>query len=100
MIQNPNADAKSPEVFNVAVEIPVMFNQQGSGYEFQQAQSGNVMISDKVHLNLHLGEKGSLAFLSIRNALRFQNAKFSDGKPVFSNADTVRWLVEQVAEQV
>jgi hypothetical protein len=36
----------------------------------------------------------------MRNGLRDRNAKLANGKPVWTNVDSLRWLMEQVAAEV
>jgi hypothetical protein len=36
----------------------------------------------------------------VRNGLRANNAKMSDGRPVFTNADALRWMLEEIADRL
>lgn len=49
----------------------------------------------KVEVRLNKAEKH--AFMSLRSGLRQSNARLSDGRPVWSSADVVRWLTQQVS---
>jgi hypothetical protein len=40
------------------------------------------------------------AFLRVEHALRQDNAKLANGRPVYSHADVMRWVFEQVAEHI
>ncbi len=72
-----------------------------SGYEAQKAAGGKVEFSQKsAHVDAQLGAEAAVAFLRIRNGLRDKAAKLLSGRPVWSNADALRWLMEQVAAEV
>lgn len=49
----------------------------------------------KVEVRLNKAEKE--AFMRLRSGLRKTNARLSDGRPVWSSADVVRWIAQQIA---
>lgn len=72
-----------------------------AGYDGRLAAGGNAKfkVPGRAHLNLHLGEKAAQALLRMRNACRSNGQKMANGKPVFSTADTLRWLLEMIADE-
>jgi hypothetical protein len=82
----------------VSLSIPLA-ESQAVGYEVQQADVGVVRFDgvNTLHVNVQLGPAPAKAFLSMLAGLRAGNAKLLDGKPVWTNADGLRWLMEQVA---
>jgi hypothetical protein len=71
-----------------------------AGYEAKQAHAGKVsLVQQAVHIHANLGELAATAFLRIRNGLREKNAKLASGRPVWTNTDALRWLMEQVAAE-
>lgn len=72
-----------------------------SGYMAALAARGRVIIDDRgVHLNVQLGSRAAHAFIRVRNGLRDAHAKLPDGKPVYSNADALRYVFEQIADML
>lgn len=68
------------------------------GYERETVAGGRLTAHDPgLHLNLVVGKELAEQFLRMRTGLRAEHAKLPDGRPVFSNADVVRWLLSQVA---
>ena len=55
--------------------------------------NGEVKHSTKVELRLNVDQSRSIN--AIRIALRQQNAELNNNKPIASNADVVRWMLEQ-----
>ena len=89
-----------PETDTVLVDVPIG-DLPPKGYELQQAESGRVSMRDgrrgsgvSVSLNFYDSLR-ACQFLRIRSGLRRDGAKLASGQPVWTNADTVRWLVEQ-----
>jgi hypothetical protein len=69
-------------------------------YEGKQAASGRVSLAQKaLHLQAQLGPEAATAFIRIRNGLRSRTERLKDGRPVWSNVDALRWLMEKVAEE-
>lgn len=88
---------KIVEVNSVMVELPIGELPE-SGYEVQCAHSGSVDLTSRgVHVDAQLGQEAAEAFLKVRNGLRNASAKLATGRPVWSNADALRWMMEQVA---
>lgn len=85
------------KVDSVTIEVPLGSTPSG-GYELQSLQEGRVNIGSRgVHVDAQLGADAAEAFLRVRNGLRDSNAKLASGRPVWSNADAFRWIMEQVA---
>jgi hypothetical protein len=88
------------EAAEIIISIPIG-DAPGEGYEAKQAISGKVNLSQPtLHLEAQLGPEAATAFLRMRNGLRDRNAKLANGKPVWTNVDSLRWLMEQVAAEV
>jgi hypothetical protein len=72
-----------------------------AGYEAKQAQAGKLSLSQPtLHIQAQLGTEAATAFLRIRNGLRSKNAKLCGGRPVWTNVDALRWIMEQVSAEV
>ncbi|MES2788137.1 MAG: hypothetical protein V4719_00850 [Planctomycetota bacterium] len=84
----------------VAITLPIAF-QPAEGYEAQQAAEGRVQLGDgpRTHIDAMLGPVEAAAFMHLRAGLRRDNAKLACGRPVWSNPDVLRWLMQQVAAQ-
>lgn len=52
---------------------------------------------NEVHIEGWLRRDAAHTFARLRQALRDQGARTEDGKPVKSNPDVMRWLMEQLA---
>jgi hypothetical protein len=97
--------AKTKQVEAVAaalLELPIGAPPV-AGYEDKQVHSGKVSLAprrSRLHVQAQLGPEAATAFIRIRNGLREQNEKLSDGRPVWTNVDTLRWMMERVAEQI
>lgn len=88
------------EAAEIIISIPIGVGPE-EGYEAKQAQSGKLMLSQPtLHIQAQLGPEAATAFLRIRNGLRERDAKLSSGKPVWTNVDALRWLMEQVSAEV
>jgi hypothetical protein len=84
----------------IIISIPIGAGPE-PGYEEQQARSGKIVLHQpRLHLQAQLGQEAASAFIRIRNGLRGQNAKLNGGRPVWTNVDALRWLMEQVAAEV
>lgn len=60
-----------------------------------------VYTPDAMHLDVHLRKQATArAFKRVWMALLQQHAKLSNGRPVYSAANVVEWLVEQIAEEM
>jgi hypothetical protein len=87
------------EASEVMIAIPLGLPPD-HGYEANQAKAGKVSLTQRaVHIHANLGETAAHAFLRIRNGLRERTAKLASGRPVWSNTDALRWLMEQVATE-
>jgi hypothetical protein len=88
------------EAAEIIISIPIGDGPE-PGYEAQQVRSGKVTLSQPtLHLQAQLGPEAAAAFIRIRNGLREQNAKLCGGRPVWTNVDALRWLMERVAAEV
>ena len=67
----------------VTVELPVAFDSNQR---------------DETHLHMNLRGQESRTFRGLREGFLSDNATLLDGKPVWSFADVVRWLVQRAAE--
>lgn len=84
----------------ISITIPIG-DGPPDGYEALQAQRGKVSLSQPtLHIDAQLGPEAAMAFLRMRNGLRDSNAKLGSGKPVWTNVDALRWLMEQVSAEV
>lgn len=54
---------------------------------------------DQVHLEGWLRGEPANTFARLRQALRDKNAKTENGRPIVSNADVLRWVIEQLGAQ-
>lgn len=92
------ASAKSTEVIRpVTIEIPMGPLDSEGGYQADKAEKG--YIGDRtMHLDVRLGPKAAKAFSRLRNGLRESGAKLEDGRPVWSSAETLRFLLEALAD--
>ena len=86
MATNGKADKKQ----SVLIEVPLGTPPNDDSYEQQKVNRGIVSVEAK------LGKQAAIAFVRVRNGLRAQNAKLENGRPVWSNADTIKWMMEQV----
>lgn len=75
----------------IALELPIG-DLPHSGFEASQARG-------RMHINAYLRSQAATGILRLRNGLRNRNAKFADGRPVFSTADALRWLLEAIAAE-
>lgn len=75
----------------VPISVPVE-PVEADGYEAQQIARGQL----RLHVNAQLGKDAANTFMQIREGLRKSNAKLQDGKPVWSNVETLKWMMEQV----
>lgn len=89
-------DSKS----EVALRLPVASTRL-KGYELELIKQGNVSLDDdgRLHVNVWLGKAEAEAYCRLRAGLREARATTSEGKPVFSNNDVLRWLLQQVVSQ-
>lgn len=93
---------KAMDAAEAIISVPLGAAPKRNDYESQQVEEGRVTIEGhppRMNIQAQLGQDAALAFIRIRNGLREQNAKLSNGRPVYSNADTLRWLMEQVANE-
>lgn len=88
------------EAAEIMIAIPIG-DSPPDGYEAKQAQSGKLMLSQPtLHIQAQLGSEAATAFLRIRNGLRERDAKLASGRPVWTNVDALRWIMEQVSAEV
>ena len=88
------------ESAEIIISIPIGDGPR-AGYEAKQAEGGKVQfVQQSLHLQAQLGPEAATAFLRIRNGLREKSAKLASGRPVWSNVDAFRWIMEQVAVEI
>ena len=80
----------------IAIEMP-LGPIDPPGLQATKAEQG--YIGDRgLHLDVRLGKKAARAFARLRNGLRESNARLPDGRPVWTAADTLRYLLEAIAD--
>jgi len=84
----------------VAIEIPIA-EGDAQGYEAQRVSEGCVSLGDgpRTHIDAMLGPIEAAAFIRLRSGLRRERAQLKCGRPVWSNPDVLRWILQQVAAQ-
>lgn len=83
----------------VAIEVPFAPPVAAKDYEVEQADSGVVAVGRVgVHVNVQLGPKAARGFMRLRNGLRRANARLADQRPVWTNADALRYLLESMVD--
>ena len=83
------------------ITVPLGEASAAVGYEIESAEAGRITANAPgLHLNLSVGREQAIFFSRIRAGLREQNATLPDGRPVFTNADVVRWLLSQHGDPV
>jgi hypothetical protein len=102
--EGPMAKTKQVEAVEDGLEIMIAIPigvAQPDGYEAKQATSGRVNLSKPtLHIEAQLGAEAAMVFLRVRNGLRERNAKMANGKPVWTNVDALRWVMEQISAEV
>lgn len=79
----------------IVIEVPFAAPVEVADYEVQQAESGVVAVGRTgLHVNVQLGAKAARGFMRLRNGLRLQSARLADGRPVWTNAEALRYLLE------
>ena len=93
-LESTTAVARQKEI---ALSIP-LGQAELTGYQRELTDEGEVLFESRgIHLNVQLGQKAAAAFSAFRNGLRAAGEKLPDGRPVYSNADALRWLCESIA---
>lgn len=83
----------------VEITVPFAHPVETRDYEGEQADSGVVSVGRTgVHVNVQLGPKAARGFMRLRNGLRASNARLGDGRPVWTNADALRYLLESMVD--
>ena len=83
----------------IVIEVPFAQPVPVVGYECEQAESGVVSVGRTgLHVNVQLGPKAARGYMRLRNGLRESNAKLADGRPVWTNADALRFLLEGMVD--
>lgn len=81
---------KSNERQFAELKVPLGKMPNDDSYETEKINRGIVTVEAK------LGKEAAVAFVQVRNGLRESNAKLISGRPVWTNADALRWLMEQL----
>jgi hypothetical protein len=108
MSRRRNADADSPlptpgaapqsDPETITLELPIGAGES-PGYQSELIEAGEVSLDQPgAHFNLQIGPRGAAAFARVRNGLRDSAAKLPGGRPVWSNADALRWIMEAMAD--
>lgn len=92
----PKATAEAGEVQLV---LPVGGGEQ-AGYQRELVEAGEVSMETGTHLNVQVGPRGAKAFVSVRNGLRDAGARLKDGRPVYTNADALRFILDLIADSL
>lgn len=93
---DPDEPLDEVKVIRVAMEVPVA--QMRGGYEAKQAMGGRLNFAGRVNrkTQVHLSPDEAVCFLQIREGLLHSNMRLTNGEPIKSNADVIRWLLGQV----
>lgn len=89
-------------VAEVMLELPIG-DPPNEGYEDKQAASGKINLAprrSRLHVQAQLGHEAAITLIRIRNGLRDMHATLVDGRPVWTNVDVLRWMMEKAAEQL
>jgi hypothetical protein len=99
---NSNGTPQTVEVDiteTIILEVPFAPPVEVADYEVQQAESGVVAVGRTgLHVNVQLGAKAARGFMRLRNGLRENGAKLGDGRPVWTNADSLRFILEAMVD--
>jgi len=91
-------NAAEPEM--ITLELPIGAGEQ-PGYQAELIEAGEVSLEQPgTHFNLQIGPRGAAAFVRVRNGLRDSGATLPGGRPVWSNADALRWMMEAMADAI
>jgi len=68
------------------------------GYEKDQVEEGKIRLenSSAQYIGLRVGPEIAQKFQLIKNGLVAQGSALQCGRPVFSNADVLRWMMENI----
>lgn len=82
----------------VTITLPIGGGEQ-PGYQSQLIEGGDVSLDPyDAHVNVNLGRKAAVALVRVRNGLRAAGAQRGDGRPVWTNADALRFIFEAIAD--
>lgn len=93
------ASPSSPSgVAEVVVSFPIG-DGEAVGYQRQLVEGGEVPFEGQrgFHLNLQIGKDAAMAFTRVRSGMIARGATLPNGRPVWSNADVLRCILEQIA---
>lgn len=92
------AKASSIAMDEVSVILPVG-DAVPVGYQQQLVEGGEVPFEGQrgFHLNLQIGKDAAMAFTRVRSGMIARGATLPNGRPVWSNADVLRCILEQIA---
>lgn len=95
-------EAKAPaRVAEISIALPVVEAGEQPGYQSELIEAGELPLDiSPARFNVSVGGRGASAFVRVRNGLREQNAKLQDGRPVYSNADALRWILDAIADEL
>lgn len=101
MAKKATAAKEETRVSEVILELPI--GSPADGYEGRQAESGKISLAanrGRMNIQAQLGADVAFTFMRIRNGLRDRGAKLGSGRPVWTNVDVIRWMMEQVSAQL
>lgn len=86
------------DINEIVVRIPIGDGHE-VGYQQQLLDSGELDIESRgVHVNVQLGRKATIGFAMARSGLRQANARLADGRPVWTNAEVLRYIFDAIAD--
>ena len=92
--------APAAEPGEIQITLPVGGGER-PGFQRELVEAGELSLDvTAVHLNINVGRRGAAAFVRVRNGLIARGAKLEGGRPVFTNADALRFIVEEIANAV
>lgn len=86
--------APSQSLQTRTIEVPFGDLPPSRGYEAQEVECGRIGLG--LHVNAQLGREDAETFIRIREGLRSTNGRLKDGKPVWTNVEVLKWMMEQV----
>jgi hypothetical protein len=104
MPKNPSDLLNDLDVKESAAAVAIMLpigEDEAAGFQREQIAEGKLSLDHPgIHFDAHVGPRGAAAFVRVRNGLRAAGAKFTNGRPVFSNADVLRFICDAMAYEI
>ena len=91
--------AGKPAAPQASIQVPVAHVELSeSNHEHQLAMAGRINLGRRTSISVNLTGPDALTFLQVREALNRMDARLEDGTHVGdSNANVIRWLMQQIA---